>query len=45
MRNKTKSIPSLPSGERNKPEATIITLVKSAGIVMIIEIIGYIMVL
>lgn len=43
MRNKTKSIPSLPSIERNKPEAPIITLVKLAGIIMFIEILGYIM--
>lgn len=43
MQNKSKSIPSLPSVSRNKPEAIIVTLVKLAGIVMIIEIIGYIL--
>ena len=43
MRNKSKSIPSLPSVECNKPEAPIITLVKLAGIIMFIEIIGYVL--
>lgn len=43
MQNNSKSNSSLPSVERNKPEAPIITLVKLAGIIMFIEIIGYIM--
>lgn len=42
MQNQSKSNPSLPSVERNKPEAIIVTLVKLAGIVMFLEIIGYI---
>lgn len=43
MQNQSKSNPHLPSVERYKPEAPIITLVKLAGIVMIIEIIGYVL--
>jgi len=43
MQNESKSNHHLPSVERNKPEAPIITLVKLAGIVMIIEIIGYVL--
>lgn len=43
MQNQSKSNRHLPSVERNKPEAPIITLVKIAGIIMFIEIIGYIM--
>ena len=43
MQKQSKSNPSLPSVERNKPEAPIITLVKIAGIIMFIEIVGYIM--
>lgn len=43
MQNPSKSNHHLPSVERNKPEATIITLVKLAGIIMMIEIIGYIL--
>jgi Co/Zn/Cd efflux system component len=42
MQKQSKSNHHLPSVERNKPEAPIITLVKLAGIIMIIEIIGYI---
>lgn len=43
MKNQSKSSHHLPSVSCNKPEAPIITLVKLAGIIMFIEILGYIM--
>lgn len=42
MQKQSKSSRHLPSVERNKPEAIIVTVVKLAGIVMFLEIIGYI---
>lgn len=43
MLNQSKSNHHLPSVPRKEPEAPIITLVKLAGIIMFIEIIGYVL--